>query len=148
MKRSVFLEKEGSRKRRKRRGTEMKVNKRDKEERQMISRWFRRDWEEKKKLGVNRSSRSEGLKYRSELNDWRSLRSFRMRRKRIRIRNMRRWWKLDVRDLRRIHQNSVIIDTCGLLHKWMQECWNIVSTASQVAVAPHPARWLVISSRP
>jgi len=66
MKRSMFLEEEDSRKRRKRRGTEMTVNKRDKEERQMISRWFRRDWEEKKKLGVNRSSRSEGLKYHSE----------------------------------------------------------------------------------
>jgi len=32
----------------------------------MISRWFRRDWEEKKELGLNRSSRSEGLKYRCE----------------------------------------------------------------------------------
>jgi hypothetical protein len=38
MKRSMFLEEEDSRKRRKRRGTEMTMNKRDKEERQMISR--------------------------------------------------------------------------------------------------------------
>lgn len=36
MKRSVFLEEEDSRKRRKRFGTEVKVNKRDKEERSML----------------------------------------------------------------------------------------------------------------